>query len=347
VITKFLNKELLMREEVPISTLTTMQIGGPARYVREILDSRALRDAYSFAKDKNLPVFILGSGSNTIATDAGFPGIILQCKIRGIEIVRELAGTLVLKGGAGESLDRFIEFATKRGYSGMEALSGIPGTLGAAPVQNVGAYGQEISHVLESVDVFDTRTFRFEVLPASKLHLSYRRSIFNSSRDAGRYFITRVTVRLKRTQLQPPFYTSLQAYIDKHKITDFSPATIRQAVTAIRAEKLPDPSTIPSAGSFFKNITLTDQQAAEAKEKGIEVWTENGIHTINSGWLIEQSGLKGEAFHGFRISDKAALILINESATTYEQLAATRKHIQDTVKAKFGFTLEQEPNEIS
>ncbi len=117
-------------------------------------------------------------------------------------------------------------------------------------------------------------------------------------------------------------------------------------VTAIRATKLPDPATIPSAGSFFKNIILSDAEAEKAKQNGIEVWSEHGQNVVNSGWLIEQAGLKGQSFHGFRVSDKAALILINESATTYADLAAARKHIVDTVKNKFGYTLEQEPNEI-
>jgi UDP-N-acetylmuramate dehydrogenase len=335
-----------MQENTPISTLTTMRIGGPARYVREILNSRQLRDAYAFAKENSLPIFILGSGSNTFATDEGFEGLILVNKIRGIEILRQVASDIIISGGAGEILDKFIEFGTKRGYSGMEAMSAIPGTLGAGPVQNVGAYGQEFHDVLESVEAYDPVTSRLETFSAHKLRLSYRSSIFNTGPDAGRYFITRVTVRLKKTHLNPPFYTSLQNYIEKHNITDFSPSSIREAVTTVRADKLPNPAILPSSGSFFKNIVLSNEDATKAQQAGIQVWSENGKNTVNSGWLIEQAGLKGQKFHGMRVSDKAALILINESAHSYADLAAARKHIQDVVKEKFGYTLEQEPIEI-
>jgi len=335
-----------MRENVPISTLTTMRLGGPASYVKEILDPRQLRDAYSFAKTNHLKVFVLGSGSNVIGLDDGFSGLILVNKIRGIEIQREIAGEIIIKGGAGESLDKFIEFGTKRGYSGLEAMSAIPGTLGAAPVQNAGAYGQEISDVLVAIDIYDTKTGRFETIPTNEIRFSYRRSIFNHGPSVGRYFITHVTVKLKKTQLTPPFYTSLQRYVDEHKITDFSPSKIREIVTLIRADKLPDPALIPSAGSFFKNIYLSDQEADSAKAKGIEVWRENGKNIVNSGWLIEQADLKGKLFHGIRISDKAALILINESAESCADLADARAEIIKTVKDKFGFTLEQEPIEL-
>lgn len=336
-----------MQENTPISTLTTMKIGGPTRYLKEIFDPRQIAPALDFAKENSLPIFILGGGTNTFATDTGFSGLILRNKIRGIEILRQVAGEIIISGGSGETLDSFIAFGTKRGYSGMEAISGVPGTLGAAPVQNVGAYGQEISQVLDSVDVFDTRTGRFETIDANQLKLSYRKSVFNSGPSVGRFFITRVTVRLKKTHLEPPFYTSLQNYIDSHKISDFSPENIREAVLAVRAAKLPDPTTIPSSGSFFKNVILSDTEATKAEEAGIQVWRENGKNTVNSGWLIEEAGLKGQEFFGFRVWDKASLILVNESATSYADLDKARQHIIDTVKAKFGYTLEQEPVEIS
>ena len=336
-----------IRENVPISELVTMRIGGRAKYVIEIVDARDVRKTYHFANERNLPVWVMGGGANTIGRDEGFDGVIILNKLRGIEIEKEVAGEMRLRGMSGEIWDEFVEFAARRGYTGIEALSAIPGTLGAAPVQNIGAYGQEISQVLEEVFVFDRQTDRTQRIPVNELKMQYRQSIFNTGEAVGRYFIISVTVRLKKGQMTPPFYNSLQAYIDEHHETDFSPANMRKMVMAIRAAKLPDPAEIPSAGSFFKNVTLTKTEAKAAEEKGYPVYTKaDGSQIINSGWLIEEAGLKGKVFHGMKVSEKAALILINESAESYADLAAARAEIQKIVKEKFGYDIAQEPVEI-
>ena len=334
---------MVIRENVEIMNLTTMRLGGKARYVVEITKKEELPEAYIFAKRKEVPVYVLGTGSNIIGRDEGFSGLILVNKIRGIEIIEEKDDILTLKGFGGEMLDDFIAFGAERGYSGMEAMSAIPGTLGAAPVQNVGAYGQDISQTIVEVEAFDSKTLNYLTLDKSQMKLGYRKSIFNHGSDAGRYFIVSVTVRLSRHELAPPFYNSLQAYIDTHKITDFSPMSIRTMVTAIRNSKLPDPKTIASAGSFFKNIYLSEEEAEKAKQRGIMVW-DGG--KVPAGWLIENAGLKGQEFYGFRVSDKAALVLINEKATKYADLEKARQAISDAVFKKFGLRLEQEPVEL-
>ena len=338
------NKYMNIRENVPISTLTTMRLGGAARYVIDIDKVEDLSQAYAFAKEKNLPVYVLGSGSNIIGRDGGFNGVILVCKLTGMGILREEKDEAVqLYSYSGELLDDFVTYGTEMGYSGMEALSAIPGTVGAAPVQNVGAYGQDISQSLVEVEVFDTKTGEIKTLPKDQLELSYRHSIFNHGELVGRYFITKVIVELHKGHLTPPFYNSLQAYIDEHSIIDFSPDSIRQCVRAVRESKLPDPELIASSGSFFKNVYLSPEEAAGAEAAGIPVW-DGG--KVPSGWLIEHAGLKGQEFHGMRVSDKAALVLINESAKSYADLAAARAEIIKIVKDKFGFTLEQEPMEL-
>ena len=338
------NKYMNIRENVPISTLTTMRLGGAARYVIDIDKVEDLSQAYAFAKEKNLPVYVLGSGSNIIGRDGGFNGVILVCKLTGMGILREEKDDVVqLYSYSGEMLDDFVTYGTEMGYSGMEALSAIPGTVGAAPVQNVGAYGQDISQSLVEVEVFDTKTGEIKTLPKDQLELSYRHSIFNHGELVGRYFITKVVVELHKGHLTPPFYNSLQAYIDEHSIIDFSPDSIRQCVRAVRESKLPDPELIASSGSFFKNVYLSPEEAAGAEAAGIPVW-DGG--KVPSGWLIEHAGLKGQEFHGMRVSDKAALVLINESAKSYADLAAARAEIIKIVKDKFGFTLEQEPMEL-
>jgi UDP-N-acetylmuramate dehydrogenase len=335
-----------MQENVPISQLTTMRLGGVAKYVEDITSADQVPAAYDFARSKNLPVYVLGSGSNVLGRDEGFDGLILLAKIKGIEIVSETDSELVLKAGAGEILDDLCQYTAERGCIGMEALSAVPGTVGAGPVQNVGAYGQEMSQVLVSVDVYDTKTGEFSDISAANCELSYRRSIFNTA-AAGRYFITAVTVRVQKANPTPPFYPPLQDYLDNHGVTEYTPLAIREAVTAVRAAKLPDPKFIPSAGSFFKNVIVDTADAKKFEELGARVYTEGGKTTIPSGWLIEQAGLKGKVLHGMLVSDKAALILINDSAKNYADLAAARQEIIDTVRAKFGITLEQEPVEIA
>lgn len=336
-----------IRENVPISELTTMRIGGLARYVCEISSKDDIIEVWNFAKERKLPIWFMGGGANTIGKDAGFDGVILLNKITGIEILTETDDGLQLKAMGGEEWDDVVEFTCKKGFSGIEAMSKIPGTAGAAPVQNIGAYGQDIARALVSVEVFDTKTEEFRFIPRSKLRMDYRYTTFNHGEDAGRYFIVSITLHLNKNYLEPPFYNSLQNYILEHSETDYSPMNIRRMVSEIRAEKLPDPAEIASSGSFFKNIYLDQVGADEAEKKGIPVWRSNDDSgKINSGWLIEQAGLKGEELHGMRVSDKAALVLINEKTKNYADLAAARSEIIDTVRRKFGYTLEQEPVEI-
>ena len=334
-------------ENVLIAELTTMRLGGTAKYVVEIEKVEDVAEAYRFAKEKNLRTFILGSGANTIGRDEGFDGVILLNKIKGIETISENEIEAVIRGMGGEIWDDFVKYTVEKDLSGIEALAKIPGTVGAAPVQNIGAYGQEIAQVLENVEAYDSLAEKFLKLNKDELKFSYRKSILNNGENVGRYFVIAVTVKLKKnTQLQPPFYTSLQKYVDENHETDFSPKNIYRMVSEIRAEKLPDPKEIASAGSFFKNVYLSDEEADEAEKKGIKVWRKNGENKINSGWLIENAGIKGRDFHGMHISEKAALILINDSAKSYADLTAARAEIRKIVKEKFGFELEQEPVEI-
>ena len=334
-------------ENLPIKSLTTMRLGGPARFVLTVETPADIAKAYDFAKEHSLPIWIMGGGANTIGQDTGFEGVIVLNRIKGIKIVEQTPDFTKIKAYGGEIWDDLVAFSAAKQLSGIEAMSAIPGTVGAAPVQNIGAYGQDIAQVLESVEVYDSKTQKTITLPASELNLGYRQSIFNTGPAVGRYFIIAITIKLHKTELQPPFYTSLQSYIDSHHESDFSPANIRRIVSFVRDSKLPDPKYIASAGSFFKNINLAPAEIPAAEQKGIKVWQNpNGTNIVNSGWLIEQCNLKGQLFHGMRVSDKAALILINESAKSYADLAAARAKIQSIVKTKFGFDLEQEPVEI-
>ena len=333
-----------VNENILISSLTTMRLGGAARYVLEVETPDDVADAYGFAEQYNLPTFALGYGANTIGHDEGFKGVIIINRMTGIS--EEPADDGVrLKVMGGEYWDNVVEYACNKGLTGIEGLSKIPGLAGAAPVQNIGAYGQEIADTLEEIEVYDTAEKTFKTLKKADLEFSYRKSILNSSAK-NRYFVISITLILHSGEMARPFYKSLEKYLTENNITDYSPKSIRAAVSAIRADKLPDPLKIASAGSFFKNVYVSDSEAENCEAKGLPVYHGKDGNKINSGWLIEQAGLAGQEFHGFRVSDKAALVLINESATSYEDLAKARAEITAKVYDKFGFWLEQEPVEI-
>jgi len=321
-----------------------MRLGGPAKYVLEVEKPEEVADAYGFAEQYNLPTFALGYGANTIGHDEGFNGVIIINRMQGISESITEDGVL-LKVMGGEYWDNVVEYACNKGLTGIEALSKIPGLAGAAPVQNIGAYGQEIADTLVEIDVYDTTEKSFKTLKKAELEFSYRKSILNSTAK-GRYFVISITLLLRSGEMQQPFYKSLEKFLDDNGITDFSPKNIRAAVSAIRADKLPDPMEIASAGSFFKNVYVSDEDADKYESKGYPVYRGKDGNKINSGWLIEQAGLKGQIFHGFKVSEKAALVLINESATSYEDLEKARSEITGKVYDKFGFWLEQEPVEI-
>lgn len=333
---------------IPLKNFTTMKLGGPANYFAEVRTIEELHAVYKNATSKQLPVFILGGGSNVIAKDEGFAGIIIRIRIPGFEIVSDDINTTTIKIGAGEIWDEIVKKTVDMQLSGIEAMSAIPGTAGAAPVQNVGAYGQEISETLVSLDAYDSKTDQMVTLQNADCGFSYRDSIFRG-REKGRYVITSITLKLSKTQPQPPFYDSLQAYLDQHNIKMYTQQTIRDAVIAIRKDKLPDPALLPNTGSFFKNAIAESWQVDELKKSYPDMKTftmPEGKFKIPTGWLIEQAGLKGKVLHGMKVHDKNSLVLINESATSYQDLAQARDEIIGAVRDKFRIQIEQEPLEI-
>jgi len=333
---------------IPLKNLTTMKIGGPARYFAEARTPQEVQSLYQEAKSKNIPVFVIGSGSNLIAHDEGYPGLILRMRIPGFEQIADDIGSTTFKIGAGEIWDDIVKKTVDMNLSGIEAMSMIPGTAGAAPVQNVGAYGQEISDVFVSLEAYDTQNNTFVTLQHADCEFSYRNSVFRSS-QMGRYIITSITLKLTKTMPAPPFYDSLQAYFDEHKVTLFTPQTVREGVMAIRTDKLPDPAVRPSAGSFFKNAIVEGWVVDEIRKTYPDVKAYdmgNNMFKIYSGWLIEKAGYKGQSLHGFKVNDKNALVLINETANSYADLEAARDEIITKVRDMFRVQIEQEPLEI-
>ena len=340
--------DMEVHTNIPLKNYTTMKLGGPARFMVEVRTPEEVIAIHRNAVSKNIPIFVLGGGSNVIARDEGFPGIVIRIRIPGFEVITDDINSTTIKIGAGENWDEIVKRTVDMHLSGIEAMSLIPGTAGAAPVQNVGAYGQEIADTLVSLEAYDSQTDTIVVLQNEACGFAYRDSIFRG-REKGRYVITSITLKLSKSQPSPPFYDALQTYFDTHGITFFTQETVRDAVRAIRTEKLPDPTVRPNTGSFFKNAIIENWQLTDLRASfpDIKVFDMGGGRSkIPSGWLIEQSGMKGQLLHGMRVHDKNALVLINESATGYADLAAARDEVIGAVRDKFRIQIEQEPLEL-
>ena len=333
---------------IPLKNYTTMRLGGNARFMTEVHTPDDVATVCKNAHKQNLPIFILGGGSNVIVRDDGFTGIVIRNRIPGFEVIADTASDTTIKIGAGENWDEVVKRTVDLNLSGIEALSAIPGTAGAAPVQNIGAYGQEVADTLISLEAYDIQNDSFVILSNADCGFSYRHSIFRGD-STGRYVITSITLKLYKVAPQPPFYKAIQDYFDKHDITLYTPQTIRDAVTVIRTDKLPDPKLTPNTGSFFKNAIIEDWQLDELRKTYPDIPTydmPDGKFKVPTGWLIEQTGLKGKTLHGMRVHDKNALVLINESATSYADLADARDEIIGAVRDQFHIMIEQEPLEI-
>lgn len=337
-----------MQPNILLKDYTTMHLGGSSRYLATARTREELLQYIHSAESQNIPLLILGDGSNLIVGDQGFPGLTILNRIPGFDIVSQSPTATRITIGAGESWDVAVQRTTDVTLSGIEALSGIPGRVGAAPVQNIGAYGQEIADVLTDVEVYDTMTKKIVTLSNSDCNFSYRRSIFNSTAKR-RYIVLSITIELVPLQLEPPFYASLQNYLDSQNITDYSPASLRQAVLQLRSTKLPNPAILANAGSFFKNPIIEQWEVDNLKKQYTDLplyGMGDDTYKISAGWLIEQAGLKGYSQNGIKVYDKNALVLVNESATSYQDLAAMREFIVDKVRDMFRINLEQEPEEV-
>jgi UDP-N-acetylmuramate dehydrogenase len=333
---------------ISLKNYTTMRLGGSARFISEAHTPQDVAELYQNARSQSLPVFILGGGSNVIAHDEGYQGLIIRIQIPGFDILHEDVNSTTIKIGAGESWDGVVKRTVDMNLSGIEAMSAIPGTTGAAPVQNVGAYGQEIADTLDSLEAYDTETGQFVTLSRDECGFSYRESIFRGDKK-GRYIITSITITLLKSAPQPPFYDALQKYFDAHLITLFTVQTVRDAVIAIRADKLPDPTQRPNTGSFFKNALVEKWQVDDLRNTYPEMPAYDmgdGTFKVPTGWLIEKTGMKGQLLHGMRVHDKNCLVLINESATGYTDLADARDEIIGAVRDMFRIQIQQEPLEL-
>jgi UDP-N-acetylmuramate dehydrogenase len=341
-----------IRHNVSLAGYSTMGLGGKALHLVEVADRNEVVTALSWANDQHLPVVMIGLGSNIIWGDSGFPGLVIVNKIMHYEAYEEDETNTYLTIGAGEPWDSVVERSVAAGLTGIEALSLVPGTSGATPIQNVGAYGQEISQTLATIEAYDTKTSGFVTIPVSECGFSYRNSRFKTT-DRGRFFITGITLHLTKGNPLPPFYSSVEAYLERHKITDYTPAIIRQAVIEIRNAKLPDPAVVHNVGSFFANPIVSDLEFVQISQRhgsAVPHWViDKHSVKLSAAWLIEQAGFKGvhDEATGMATWPKQALVLVNEHAESTASLLAFKQKIVDAVKTKFNVSLVQEPEMMS
>jgi len=343
---------MLVQENVPLAPMTTLKVGGAARFFTEAKSISEVTEAVAFARGRDLSLFVLGGGSNLVVSDTGWPGLVLKVGLLGIDDRVEREKTF-FEVGAGEEWDRFVARAVARNCAGVECLSGIPGSVGGTPVQNVGAYGQEVAETIVSVLVLDLKDNLVRELCAEACGFSYRTSIFNTT-ARGRYIILRVTyaltpraeARIEYADLKKHFY----GWSVSPTLTD-----VREAVRWIRASKAmlitPGDEDCRSAGSFFKNPVLTPEEHSaltkRAAAKGLQIPSYPALDSqrkVSAAWLVEHSGFS-KSYNSGRvgISRRHALAIVNRGEATAGEVVALKDHIQQRVEEIWDVRLEPEP----
>jgi len=346
-----------LREQVPLAPYTTFGLGGKARYFVECGSEDEVRAALAYAAERRLPAYVLGGGSNVVFLDSGFPGLILRITLGGMEL-RDGPSPEV-RAGAGVDWDTLVQSMVQRGWTGVECLSGIPGTVGGTPIQNVGAYGQEVAETLVSVACLDRATLERRTFSAQDCAFGYRDSRFKRQ-DRGRYVVLEVTLRLARDQRPRIRYPELQrAVAELGGLEAVEPGDavrlVRAAVFALRRRKSmvldpADPNT-RSVGSFFTNPVLSAAAFADLgrRWKDIPSFPADGGVKVPAAWLVEQAGFpKGyrRGGGGAGISTHHALALVNLGGSSADLLALAEE-VRAGVEQRFGIRLAYEPEVVS
>jgi UDP-N-acetylmuramate dehydrogenase len=340
---------LNLQNDVPLAPLTTIGIGGPARSFVRATSIDDVRAAVTWARANGVPLFILGGGSNLLISDEGFAGLVLQIDLRGVSADEE-DGLVTVTAAAGEPWDPLVSMAVENGWAGIECLSGIPGNVGATPIQNVGAYGQEVAETIASVEVLDLRDDRIARLTSRECQFTYRSSLFKTG-GRGRYVVLAVTFRLRPGGEATVRYPDLQKYLGEHGIGAGDLTQVREAVIAVRRGKgmVIDPSDpdTRSDGSFFMNpiIPMAELDAFLAKAgASVPRFPSSDTVKLSAAWLIEQAGFRKGFIHGnVGISTKHTLAIVNRGGGTAREVRELVEMIQAGVRERFGVELHPEP----
>ncbi|MGH9590886.1 MAG: UDP-N-acetylmuramate dehydrogenase [Terracidiphilus sp.] len=344
-------ESMILKENEPLAPLTTLGVGGPARWLAEAANEAEIAEAAAWAGRRAVLLFVLGGGSNLLISDAGFDGLVLHVRMRGIA-VEDAESDRVYRVAAGEDWDAFVTRAISENSAGVECLAGIPGTVGGTPVQNVGAYGQEVASVIERVRAFDLESHEFVEFTARECGFSYRRSKFNSE-VRGRFVVTRVDYRLRRGGPPTIAYPDLNRALSERRRAADDPtlAEVANAVRRIRQSKgmllVEGDPDCRSAGSFFKNPVITADRFREIAARGAmppSFPARPGTVKLPAAWLVEQAGFaKGYNLGRAGISTRHTLALVNHGCATAAEILALARLISARVEERFGIRLEIEP----
>jgi UDP-N-acetylmuramate dehydrogenase len=341
-----------VQENVPLAPHTTLGLGGPARYFIEAHDEYAVLDALDWARGRGVPLRVLGGGSNLIVADAGVDGLVVKIDLRGV-YTREVADAIELTAAAGEPWDALVERAVERGWAGLECLSGIPGLVGATPIQNVGAYGQEVSDTVATVRALDTRDGQIHTFAGRECGFAYRDSRFKSG-EPGRYLVLSVGYRLAPGGLPTVTYADVEKHLEDRRIFTPTLADVRASVLDIRRAKsmvLDDPHdpNRRSCGSFFTNPIVTAAELARVearvKDPAMPRWPQaDGRAKLSAAWLIERAGFKRGHHRGrVGLSTRHALAVVAHEGARAIDVITFAEHLRVTVEERFGVRLTLEP----
>lgn len=338
-----MNLEIL--ENIKLSDYTTFKIGGLAKFFVVVKSEEELKTALNWANKKNEPIFILGGGSNTLFSDQGFSGLVIKNEIKGIEIISENENEVIVRAYSGESWSKLVYFTIENGLYGLENTFYIPGTVGAAPMQNVGAYGMEVKDNFYALGAVKINSGELKIFGLRDCQFAYRDSIFKKDLK-GKYFILWVEFKLSRSGELNLNYPDVQRVLGERGLQKPSLKELTEIIREIRDSKLPNPAVLANSGSFFKNPIISSEHFEILKQKFPEIKNfpdEKGIK-IPAGWLIEQCGFKGKSFGSVGVYDKQALIIVNHGGATQKDVLGLVEKIKSEVRDKFGIDLEEEVN---
>lgn len=331
-------------ENHSLKQLNTFGINVNAKLFANITSEEDLAEVFSNPLVKENKLLVLGGGSNMLFT-RDYDGLVLKISINGIS-VKEVGDDVFVTAGAGEVWDDLVKYCVSKGYAGIENLTLIPGTVGASPIQNIGAYGVEIKDVLESCTAFEIATGEIKTFSRADCEFAYRESVFKG-KLRGKYIITSVTYKLSKTANVQTHYGAINTEMERREITNPTIADVSEVVAAIRVSKLPDPSTIGNAGSFFKNPiidkTVFDELVSQFPDMPHYPAPDTRVK-LAAGWLIEACGFKGIVDGNTGTWKNQALVLVNHGDATGQEVYRFSEKIINTVQQKFGVLLEREVN---
>jgi len=333
-----------IEKNLDLTKFTSLKVGDKASYFATIKSLKDLKEAHVFAKENNLGIFVLGGGTNLLITKF-LDLLVLKNELKGIEIKRETKNHVYLQAYSGQWWSSLVDFAVKNNWGGLENLYYVPGTVGAAPVQNIGAYGKELKDNFVSLKAFDFKTGKIKEFLNKDCQFGYRDSIFKR-KYKNRYFIISIIVKLDKKPKLVLNYGKVKEKLEAKGISAFDVEKVAKVIKEIRDEKLPNPAVLPNAGSFFKNPEIKNLHFEKLKEKYPEIVSfktnRRSFVKVPAGWLIEQAGFKGKRFKSVGMYEKQALILVNYKNAKPKEVLSLVEKIKKEIKKKFDIKLEEE-----